>query len=380
MSYKFNDEQVMIQKMVSEIALQKVEKHAAEIDKTGEYPEELMTLLREQGILSLPFPTEYGGGGGDCLTMCIVLEELSKVCGNTAMVIATTELGTMPLILAGNEFQKDKYLTPIARGESACCFGLTEPDAGSDVANMRTTAHRKNGEYIISGSKQWISFADKSDYMCLFAKTAPEKGVQGISGFIVEMKTPGITIGKKEEKMGFRGFNSCELFFDDLRVPEENLLGDEGQGFRIAMQTLDRTRPLVAAVGVGTAQGALDYAIDYSKKRVQFGQPICNFQGLQFMMADMGMQIEAARQLVYKAATAIDDDDPQLTRLGAMSKCFATDVAVSVTVDALQILGGYGYMKEYPMERKMRDAKLLQIVEGTNQIQRVVIARSLLKG
>lgn len=380
MSYKLNDEQVMIQKMVSEIALQKVEKHAAEIDKTGEYPEELMTLLREQGILSLPFPTEYGGGGGDCLTMCIVLEELSKVCGNTAMVIATTELGTMPLLIAGNEFQKNKYLTPISRGESACCFGLTEPDAGSDVANMRTTAQRKNGEYIISGSKQWISFADKSDYMCLFAKTAPEKGVQGISGFIVDMKTPGITIGKKEEKMGFRGFNSCELFFDDLRVPEENLLGKEGQGFRITMQTLDRTRPLVGAVGVGTAQGALDYAIDYSKKRVQFGQPICNFQGLQFMMADMGIQIEAARQLVYKAASAIDDDDPQLTRLGAMSKCFATDVAVSVTVDALQILGGYGYMKEYPMERKMRDAKLLQIVEGTNQIQRVVIARSLLKG
>ncbi len=379
MSYKLNDEQIMIQKMVSEIALQKVEQHAAEIDKTGHYPEELKNILRDQGILSLPFPTEFGGGGGDCLTMCVVLEELSKVCGNTAMLVATNELGTMPLLLAGNEDQKKKYLTPIARGEAACCFGLTEPDAGSDVANMRTTAQLKNGEYIINGSKQWISYADKADYMCLFVKTDPEKGMSGISGLIVEMNSPGITIGKKEEKMGFHGFNSCELFFDDLRVPKENLLGSEGQGFRIAMQTLDRTRPLVGAVGVGTAQGALDYAISYSKKRVQFGQPICNFQGLQFMMADMGMQIEAARQLVYKAASAIDDNDPQLSMLGAMSKCFATDVAVSVTVDALQILGGYGYMKEYPMERKMRDAKLLQIVEGTNQIQRIVIARSLLK-
>jgi alkylation response protein AidB-like acyl-CoA dehydrogenase len=379
MSYNFTEEQVLIQKMVSEVALEKIEPYAAIIDKTGKYPEELKKVLKEQGLLSLPFPEEYGGGGGDCLTTCIVLEELSKVCGNTAMVVATNELGTMPLLIAGNEEQKKKYLTPIASGEAACCFGLTEPDAGSDVASMRTTAQLKDDEYIINGSKQWISFADVSDYICLFAKTDSAKGLNGISAFIVEMNREGITIGKKEEKMGFNGFNSCELFFDDLRVPKENLLGGEGKGFRIAMQTLDSTRPLIGAVGVGTAQGALDYAVKYSKKRTQFGQPICNFQGLQFMMADMAMKNEAARQLVYKAACAIDDNHPQMSMFGAMAKCFATDVAVSVTIDSLQVLGGYGYMKEYPMERKMRDAKLLQIVEGTNQIQRVVIARNILK-
>jgi alkylation response protein AidB-like acyl-CoA dehydrogenase len=281
-------------------------------------------------------------------------------------------------MIAGNEQQKQKYLTKVASSEYYCCFGLTEADAGSDVAGMKTKAIDQGDHYLVNGSKRFITFADSSELMVLFAKTDPSKGMKGISALILEMNTPGITVGKHEDKMGFRGMNSCEVAFDDVKVPKENLLGKEGEGFKIAMKTLDKTRPIVGAIGVGLAQGALDYAIEYAKQRVQFGHPISEFQGLQWMMADMAMKIEAARQLVYKGACLSDAHDPKAGAVGAMAKCFATDVCMGVCVDAIQICGGSGYMKEYPLEKRMRDAKLLQIVEGTNQVQRIVISAALL--
>lgn len=378
MQYSLNDEQLVIQKAIRNIATQKVEPYASEIDKNEKFPDELREFLVSHGIMTMPFSTEYGGGGADTLTMCIVLEELAYACSNTAMIVGTNELGSMPLILGGTSEQKAKYLSQIASGKATCAFALTEHDAGSDVANMRTKAEDKGDKFIVNGTKQFISAADTADFMCLFARTDPGKGLEGISAFIVEKNSPGIQIGKKEEKMGFKGFAACEVIFEDVEVSKENLLGKRGEGFKLAMMTLDRTRPLVGAIAVGIAQSALDYAITYSKQRVQFGKPIASYQGLQFMMADMAMSVESARQLVYKAASMIDGKAKDISIFGAMAKCYGTDVAMKVTVDAVQILGGYGYMKDYPLERKMRDAKLLQIVEGTNQIQRIVISRELL--
>lgn len=375
---EFTPEQIMLRDMVRRMAKEKIAPLAAEIDRERYYPDELIVLLREQGLFGIPFPEEYGGGGHGVLSSCIVVEELAKVCGNSAMVVATQDLGAIPILLAGSEEQKARYLPPLATGEQRISFALTEPEAGSDVASMRTKAEKKGNEYIINGSKRFISYADVADVMCVFAKTNPDGGARGISAFIVDARSPGISIGKREDKMGFGGFNACEVYFDDVRVPSTNLLGGEGQGFRLAMLTLDKTRPIIGAEGVGLAEGCLEYAIEYSKQRIQFGRPISTFQGLQFMMADMAMLIEASRQLVYKAARAADADDPEMAKLGAMAKCFATDTAMKVSVDAIQILGGVGYMRDYPLERRMREAKLLQIVEGTNQIQRIVIASRIL--
>jgi len=375
---EFTPEQEMFRDMVRRIANEKIAPLAEEIEVKGHYPDELIVLLREQGLFGIPIPEEYGGAGHGILTSCLVTEELAKVCSNSAMIIANQELGVTPILLAGNAEQKAKYLPLIASGENRISFALTEPEAGSDVSGIRTKAKRDGNEYIINGAKRFISCADVADLICVFVKTNSDAGHRGISAIVVDAHSPGITIGKREDKMGFRGFNACEIYFDDVHVPAENLLSGEGQGFRLAMQTLDKTRPIVGSMGLGLADGCLNYAIKYSKERVQFGRPISNLQGLQFMMADMAILVEASRQLIYRAARAADTGDPEAAKLAAMSKCLATDTAMRVSTDAVQILGGSGYMRDYPLERRMREAKLLQIVEGTNQIQRVVIASKLL--
>ncbi|MFZ3102276.1 MAG: acyl-CoA dehydrogenase family protein [Desulfitobacteriaceae bacterium] len=375
---EFTPEQENLRLMVRRLAQEKIAPVAADIDRNSTYPDSLIDLMQQQGLFGIPFPEEYGGAGEGIVTACIVVEELAKVCNNSAMVPANQELGATPILIAGNEAQKAKYLPKIATGEWRVSFAITESEAGSDVAGMKTRAVRDGNFYVINGAKRFISFSDIASVICVFAKTDLNAGHRGITSFIVEKTTPGITIGKHEDKMGNRGFNSCEVYFDDVRVPVENRLGNEGEGFKIAMGTLDKTRPIVAAIGVGLAEGALQYAVEYSKQRVQFGKPICSFQALQFMMADMAIQIEAARELTYRAARACDNEDPEMAKLGAMAKCFATDTAMKVATDAVQILGGSGYMREYPLERRMRDAKLLQIVEGTNQIQRAIVASKLL--
>jgi len=375
----FTDEQIMLRDMIRKLAKAKIEPLAAEIDATGVYPNELVELFRDQGLMGHAFPEEYGGGGGGQFDSCIIVEEIAKVCGNSAMVVGSQELAGFPILMAGTKEQKEKYLPMLTSVEVRSAFALTEPDAGSDAAGIITRAVKKGNEYIINGSKRFISFSDIASVMVVFARTS-ESGFKSVSAFIVDPHWPGVTIGKRENKMGFKGYNSCEVFFDDLHVPEENLLGgEEGLGFKVAMQTIDMTRPCVGALGVGLAEGCLEVAIDYAKLRIQFGKPIASFQAIQFMIADIAMSIETARNLVYKAARAVDLKNPDAPKLGAMAKCYGTDIAMKASVDCVQILGGSGYMKDYPVERRMREAKLLQIVEGTNQIQRQVIAKALLK-
>lgn len=384
MSYQLNEDQEMLRGIVARMAVEKVAPRAAEIDEKDEYPWDLKELFAEQGLLGAGIPEEYGGTGAGLPSVCLIVEEISKASASAALVVAAQELGMMPILVGGSEEQKQKYLPGVAAGDSVCAFGLTEPNAGSDAGGIKTRAVREGDKYLLTGQKCFITNGGIADVYTIFATTDPTRGLKGLTAFIVEKGYPGFSIGKKEKKMGVRGSETTELIFDNCPVPAENLLGKEGDGFKIAMMTLDRTRPVIGAQAVGIAQGALDYALSYAKERVQFGKPIASFQGLQFMLADMGTKIEAARQLVYKAAFLIEDaaangtPASEISRFSSMSKLFASDVAMQVTVDALQILGGYGYMKEYPMERMMRDAKITQIYEGTNQIQRVVIAKTLL--
>ncbi|MFC2003781.1 acyl-CoA dehydrogenase family protein [Chloroflexota bacterium] len=374
---QLTEDQGMILAMVSRLAKDTIAPRAAEIDKTGEFPWDIIDLYRETEILSLPIPQQYGGGGASNPMSCMVLEEIAKVCASSAYALSNHWLGITPLIIAGSEEQKQRFLPEMLTRFTA--FSITEPEAGSDVSGLQTKAVLKGNEYVLDGQKCFCSDGDVADIITIFAKTdlnAP--GTRALSAFIVDKKkTTGLSIGKKENHLGVRGIHSCEIVLDGCHVPSENLLGKVGSGFRIAMQTLDRTRPEVAAMAMGIADGALIYAIDYAKQRRQFGQPIAEFQGIQFMLADMSTGLEAARQLVYKAAWVIDHGGPN-SKLSAMAKYFATDMAVKVANDAMQILGGYGYMRDYPLEQKMRDARLMQIVEGTNQIQRVVVAKNLL--
>jgi alkylation response protein AidB-like acyl-CoA dehydrogenase len=378
MQYDLTEEQKMFQQSIREFAKNVVEPRAMEIDETGEFPWDMVEKMNDNDMLGLPFEEEYGGQGADLLTLCIGVEELSKVCVNTALVLGCQELGSTPIKLAATDEQKKKYLPDLASGEKLAAFGLTEPEAGSDAASMKSRAVKKGDKYILNGQKCFITNGGTASTFSIFAMTDPEKGVRGISAFIVEKDFPGFSVGKHENKMGIRGSSTTELIFEDCEVPAENLLGQEGKGFNLAMMTLDRTRPTIGAQGLGVASGALEYAINYMKERVQFGRPIAALQGLQFMVADLAIQIEAARSLVYRCAAAVEEELPGYSTLSAMAKCFATDTAMRVTTDCVQLMGGYGYMKEYPMERMMRDAKITQIYEGTNQIQRVVISRALL--
>jgi alkylation response protein AidB-like acyl-CoA dehydrogenase len=374
------EEEAMILDMVRQIGRERVAPRAAAIDAAGEFPWDMKELLAEQGILGLPFAEEYGGFGASELTIVQVIEELSKHCATTGLMLAVQQLGSLPIALAGTPEQKQRCFPRLASGEWLAAYGLTEPGSGSDAGAMKTRADRQGDTYVLNGLKHFITNAGIAHINVIFAKTDVEApGARGISAFIVEGDRPGFRLGRVENKMGIRGSQTGELVMEDCVIPAENLLGREGEGFKIALMTLDRTRPGVGAQALGIAQGALDFAVNYAKERQQFGHPIADNQGIQFMLADMATEVEAARQLLYHAARLIDEGAPNFGHISAMAKMYASDVAMNVTNDAIQVLGGYGYMKEFPVERMMRDAKITQIYEGTNQIQRVVIARQLLK-
>lgn len=361
-----------------EVAEKYVRPVAAELDRTGEYPWSVIAALKEYDLMGIWVPKEYGGHGAGVLDMCVVVEQLSRACGGVGVAYAVNALGSFPIVLGGTEEQKRRYLPAITTGEKLIAFGLSEKASGSDAGSLRARAVKDGDGYVIDGDKKWTTNANAASIYTVYASTNPDRGTRGASAFIVEKDTPGFEIGKREQLMGIRCVPVHELHFHGCRVPASALLGDkEGAGFANAMMTLDRARPGVAAQAVGLAQGAMEWAIRYTSERQQFGQSVMSFQATQFMLADMAIQIEAARQLVYTAARAIDAGLPNVSRLAAMSKVFATDTAMRVTTDAVQLFGGYGYCQDYPIEKYMRDAKITQIYEGTNQIQRVVIGRSL---
>lgn len=376
-SHLSEDEQMLVE-AIRDMARELVAPRAAEIDHTSQFPWDMKDLLAQQDILAMPFPSEYGGIGSSELAVVMAIEELARNCATTSLILAVQQLGSLPIILAGNDEQKRKYLPPLASGEWLAAFGLTEAGSGSDAAAMQTFAVRKGDTYILNGSKRFITNGGLAQVNSIFALTDPNAGTRGISAFIVEKDFSGFSVGRIEEKMGIKGSQTAELIFTDCEVPAENLLGREGDGFKFAMMTLDRTRPGVAAQALGIAQGALDLAVSYSKERIQFKKPIAENQGIQFILADMATKVEAARLLVYNAAEMIDRGEKNFGKYSSMAKLYASDIAMEVTGDAVQILGGYGYMKEYPAERMMRDAKITQIYEGTNQIQLLIIARALL--
>ncbi|HHT01475.1 MAG TPA: acyl-CoA dehydrogenase [Firmicutes bacterium] len=378
MDYFLTEEQQMIKDLARQIAEEKVAPIAAECDETGRFPREVFQTMGKADLFRVFVPEEYGGLGGGVFELCLVIEEISRACGGTVLGYAATGLGVFPIILYGNAEQKEKYLPRLADGEIIGAFALTEAEAGSDAGNVQAKAELDGDEYVLNGTKQWITNAGEADLYVVIATTDRKKGVRGLSAFIVEKDTPGLSFGKEEDKMGVRASATREVILQDCRIPKENLLGGEGKGFRIAMRTLDMARPGVGAQAVGIAQGALEMALQYARERVQFGKAISSFQGVQFMLADMATQIEAARALVYATARALDSGRAS-GKESAMAKLFASDMAMQVTSDAIQIMGGYGYMREYPAEKRLRDAKVTQIYEGTNQIQRLVIANHLLK-
>ena len=378
MSYLSEEEQALIE-AIREVALERVAPRAAEIDHTAQFPWYMKELLAQLDIFAMAFPVEYGGIGASELAIVMAIEELSRHCATTGVLLAVQQLGAMPILLAGTDEQKSKYIPALAKGDRLAAFGLTESGSGSDAAAMRTFALRLGDKYILNGSKRFITNGGLAQVNSIFAITDSATGIRGISAFIVEQDFPGFSVGRVEDKMGIKGSQTAELIFTDCEVPVENLLGREGDGFRIAMTTLDRTRIGIGAQALGIAQGALDLAVSYAKQCIQFNKPIADNQGIQFMLADMATKVEAARLLVYNAAQMVDRGEKSFSKYSSMAKMYASDIAMDVTNDAIQILGGYGYMKEYPAERMMRDAKITQIYEGTNQIQRLVIARDLLK-
>jgi alkylation response protein AidB-like acyl-CoA dehydrogenase len=376
------EEQAALRDAVRKMVEKEVAPIAAEIDDTDRFPKELVPIFGDMGLLQMWVPEKYGGPGGNLTAVCIVKEEVARVSEAAALIAANNSIGMiLPLLHFGSEEQRQRFLPEIAKGRTLTAVAMTEPQAGSDVGAMKTRAVKDgNSAYILNGQKCYITFGSVADYVLVFARTDPEaKGFDGISAFIVDTKTKGFRVGRNERKMGLGGIPNVELFFEDMRVPAENRVGEEGKGFRAAMKILDLNRPTVGAVSVGLAQGALDATVAYAKDRKQFGRSIAHFQGIQFMLADMAMQIEAARALVYECCRQVDAGDlSNIAAMASMAKCFASDMAMKVTTDAVQIFGGAGYMKEYPVERMMRDAKINQIFEGTNQIQRVIISRHLL--
>ncbi len=385
-SYHLSEEQEEFRQVVRKLALDKIRPRAAEIDRTGEYPYDILDMFRKNDLMGLGVPEEYGGSGADLLTFSVVVEELARIDASCSLIPAAQELALVPILLSGTSEQKQQYLPRLASGEWIGAFALTEPDAGSDTTAISTTAIRDGDEYVLNGAKCFITNGGVAHVYTVVATTNPGRGARGLSTFIVEASWPGFEVGKIEDKMGIRGSKTAEIILNDCRVPAGNLLGREGSGLLLAMDTLDRTRPGVGAQAVGIAQGALDEAISYVKERKQFGKALSSQQGVQFILADMATKVEAARHLVYRAASVVDVESRQrqrlshqTSRISAMAKTFASDVAMEVATDAVQLLGGYGYMRDYPVERMMRDAKVTQIYEGTNQIQRLVIARSLIK-
>lgn len=378
MDFDLTEEQIMIRDLCRQIAEEKMKPVREHYDETGEFPWEVVEALAEADLFGIMIPEAYGGMGGGVMDLVIAVEELCKVDSGSALALFATGLGMDPILLCASEEQKQKYLPRIAQGALAA-FALTEAGAGSDAGGIKTTAVREGDEYVLNGTKQWITNGGEAEIYTVIAMTDKTKGARGASAFIVEKDTPGFTFGKKENKMGIRASATRELIFHDCRVPAANLIGREGTGFMVAMKTLDMSRPGVAAQALGVAAGALDEATRYSRERKQFGKPIASFQGMQFMLADMATQVEAARALVYRVARYIDSGAKDISKFSAMVKLYASDVAMKVTTDAVQVMGGYGYMKEYPVEKMMRDAKITQIYEGTNQIQREVIGLRLIR-
>jgi alkylation response protein AidB-like acyl-CoA dehydrogenase len=374
-------EQREIRDLVRTLARERIAPRAAEIDSSAEFPWDVVELFRENGLFGLMFDEEHGGVGASALMTLVAIEEVSKVCATSGLILAVQELGSLGIKLAGTDEQKQRFLPKLASGDWLAAYALTEAGSGSDSAAMRSEARRDGDGYVLNGSKRFITNAGQAHLYVCFAKTGPDVGHDGISAFVVEADTAGFEVGRIEPKMGIKGSTTGELFFNDCRIPETNRLGEEGEGFRLAMRILDRSRPGIGAQGLGLAQGATDFALEYAKTRETFGEPIGRHQLVAAMLADMETRCESARGLLYRCGALIDDgvDGSELTKISAMAKLLCTDVAMEVTTNAVQVLGGYGYMQEYPLERMMRDAKITQIYEGTNQIQRLVIARELLR-
>jgi alkylation response protein AidB-like acyl-CoA dehydrogenase len=377
--YALPEEYQVIRSAVRALCDAKVAPNAAAADEHARFPQESYDALRASDFHAPHIPAEYGGAGADALATAIIIEEVARACVSSSLIPAVNKLGTMPIILAGSEGLKRRYLPPVAAGEGMFSYCLSEPEAGSDAGAMTTRARREGDEYLIDGVKRWITNAGVSEYYTVFAVTTPDVGTRGISAFVVERSDPGVSFGAPEKKLGIKGSPTREVYLDNVRIPADRMIGAEGEGFRLALRTLDHTRVTIAAQALGIAQGALDYSAQYLRERRQFGRPLADFQGLQFMLADMGMKLEAARQLTYAAAARSERHDDDLTYFGAAAKCFASDAAMEITTDAVQLLGGYGYTRDYPLERMMRDAKITQIYEGTNQVQRIVMARHLLR-
>jgi len=377
--FRPSEEHDMLREAVRALAEDKIAPHAAEVDEQSRFPQEALDALVAADLHAIHVPEEYGGQGGDALAACIVIEEVARVCASSSLIPAVNKLGSMPLLVAGSEEVRAAYLPALAKGDAMFSYALSEPEAGSDAGGMRTTAVRDGDGWVLNGAKRWITNAGVSKFYTVMAVTDPEKRTRGgITAFVIEDGDEGFSYGALEKKLGIKGSPTRELYFDDVHIPDSRRVGEVGAGFAVAMATLDHTRITIGAQAVGIAQGALDYATAYAKERKQFGKAIAEFQGLQFMLADMAIKLEAARQLVYVAAAKSERGDADLTFFGAAAKCFASDVAMEITTDAVQVLGGYGYVKDYPVERMMRDAKITQIYEGTNQVQRIVAARQLL--
>ncbi|WP_037852918.1 acyl-CoA dehydrogenase [Streptomyces sp. NRRL S-340] len=375
--YRPSEEHDMLRDAVRSLAEAKIAPYAAQVDEEARFPQEALDALVANDLHAVHVPESYGGGGADALATVIVIEEVARVCASSSLIPAVNKLGSLPVILSGSEELKKKYLGPLAKGDAMFSYCLSEPDAGSDAAGMKTRAVRDGDHWVLNGVKRWITNAGVSEFYTVMAVTDPEKRSKGISAFVVEKSDPGVSFGAPEKKLGIKGSPTREVYLDNVRIPADRMIGAEGTGFATAMKTLDHTRITIAAQALGIAQGALDYAKGYVKERKQFGKPIADFQGIQFMLADMAMKVSAARALTYQAAAASERGDADLTYQGAAAKCFASDIAMEVTTDAVQLLGGYGYTRDYPVERMMRDAKITQIYEGTNQVQRIVMARNL---
>ncbi|WP_030296918.1 acyl-CoA dehydrogenase family protein [Streptomyces katrae] len=375
--YRPAEEHDMLRESVRSLAEAKILPFAAAVDEEARFPQEAHDALVANDLHAVHVPETYGGAGADALATVIVIEEVARVCASSSLIPAVNKLGSLPVILSGSEDLKKKYLGPLAKGDGMFSYCLSEPDAGSDAAGMKTRAVRDGDFWVLNGVKRWITNAGVSEYYTVMAVTDPEKRSKGISAFVVEKSDEGVSFGAPEKKLGIKGSPTREVYLDNVRIPADRMIGAEGTGFATAMKTLDHTRITIAAQALGIAQGALDYAKGYVRERKQFGKPIGDFQGVQFMLADMAMKVSAARALTYQAAAASERGDADLTYLGAAAKCFASDIAMEVTTDAVQLLGGYGYTRDYPVERMMRDAKITQIYEGTNQVQRIVMARNL---
>jgi alkylation response protein AidB-like acyl-CoA dehydrogenase len=376
--FKISDEHEMLRETIRSLAENKIAPFAAAVDEDARFPQEALDALTANDLHAIHVPESYGGAGADALATVIVIEEVARVCASSSLIPAVNKLGSMPVILSGSEELKERYLGAMARGEGMFSYCLSEPEAGSDAAGMKTRAVRDGDHWVLNGVKSWITNAGVSEFYTVMAVTDPARRSKGISAFVVEKSDPGVSFGPKERKLGIKGSPTRTVQLDGVRIPANRMIGEEGTGFATAMRTLDHTRVTIAAQAVGIAQGALDHAVAYVKERKQFGKAIADFQGIQFMLADMSMKLEAARQLTYTAAAKSERHDSDLTAFGAAAKCFASDAAMSITTDAVQLLGGYGYTSDFPLERMMRDAKITQIYEGTNQIQRIVMARQLL--